>query len=104
MKNQKVMDVSGFDSVTKISSGNFLNCSFRQEKYCKQYFTGEAPKHLEHKRRFQKCAVCSIVAAYCNFYGAVVCDACRTFFRRSTINKTVSYVSFSTFKFKISRK
>ena len=94
MRNQnQIMDVSDFDFLCQISKSNFLTSSFPQEEYCKQYSIGEAPKHLEHKGRFQKCAVCSIVAAYCNFYGAIVCDACRTFFRRRVTNKTVSYVS-----------
>ena len=40
-------------------------------------------------RRPQSCAVCSARTLYC-YYNAIVCDPCRTFFRRQVLNKKVS--------------
>ena len=51
-------------------------------------------------RRFndfvKQCAVCAASSRHC-FYGAVVCDPCRTFFRRQVINPKVC--SLTSYKF-----
>ena len=36
------------------------------------------------KKNSKECSVCGDEAAYC-FYGAIVCDSCRAFFRRNVI-------------------
>lgn len=36
------------------------------------------------KKNYKECSVCGDEAAFC-FYGAIVCDSCRAFFRRSVI-------------------
>ena len=41
-------------------------------------------------RRPQKCSICSGRTLYC-YYNAIVCDPCRTFFRRQVLNKKVRF-------------
>ena len=84
------MDISGFNCIWKISHSYCLNSSYGQEEYCKQYSTGNAIKHLKDEDASAKCAVCSTATAPCNFYGAIACHACRSFFRRWAISKGVS--------------
>ena len=43
---------------------------------------------LSNMRNIQKCEVCG-GNTFHSFYGAVVCDPCRTFFRRQVINQGV---------------
>ena len=44
--------------------------------------------HNGRERSRQLCAVCS-GETYWSFYGAIVCDPCRTFFRRQVLSDKV---------------
>ena len=80
---------SGLDQCSKSRYDvNNMNVVRRGMSFIQEHTVQNSHTSLSNMRNIQKCEVCG-GNTFHSFYGAVVCDPCRTFFRRQVINQGV---------------